>query len=737
MDIAVTHTHTYKCWKTIWTLLLKKDLGNPKIDRLWTIHLYKADYNLLLKWFSSKGFILRSKKAWCITNNQGGGRTSQSTIDLAITKVLSYKVADILHLCVIIVDNDATVCFDRMIEAQNNLACLQHGANPHYIKLHAQTQHKLKYYLKHKYRISEDHNTHTTAQPWYGMGQGAGNACNRWVIGTDSMATAYTTGAHGWTIPSPYQLDSHKQDLKAFINDINLFIDKTENTTEANFLTTAQANIDQWHGLLHATGGELNNKKCFWSDFQLKYNPNNTPSLCEWTPTDPQLYLTNTNGTKDILKTTQPNDGIWHLGMHISMNGNSHAETAILFKWCKLFQKVYTRCPLSCQEATVIYSTIYLPTITYPFPTTNMTQATLEKAQSMTTPFILSKMGYNKNMPKAVVYTPTSHGGLGLKLLHTEQGLQKVLQVLKHLRAKTTLSKLITTTIDAYQLQAGIPSHILIDTKPLLWMPDRWVTQLWEFLYSIEGTIQLANPWTIPKSRHQDHHLMQDFLTTNLPPKHLQILNNCRLFLQVTMLAEISNHKGTKLLDTNLTTSTHTPNLSSKSTSLLKWPNQPNLGRLAWMIWTKTLQQLYTKPGLTTQLRQPLGPWTPDAATIRMWHTHYNPNNKAISKTSPSQTPTLFIPEQITQSHIYYQNLSPLPQAQPGNFPVTIETQKHGFQVAHPLYPIPLHQNPEPPNTPLNLVMHIQTLLPDYAPKLWSMITHNPNTTATTLAKHI
>jgi len=130
-----------------------------------------------------------------------------------------------------------------MIEAQNNLACLQHGANPCYIKLHAQTQHKLKYHLKHKYRISEDHNTHTTAQPWYGMGQGAGNACNRWVIGTDSMATAYTTGAHGWTIPLPYQPDSHKQDQKAFINDVNLFIGKTKNTTETEFLTTAQANI--------------------------------------------------------------------------------------------------------------------------------------------------------------------------------------------------------------------------------------------------------------------------------------------------------------------------------------------------------------------------------------------------------------------------------------------------------------------------------------------------------------
>ncbi len=58
MDLAVTHTHTYDRWKTIWTLLLEKDIGDPKIDRLRTIHLYEANYNLLLKWFSSKGFIL-------------------------------------------------------------------------------------------------------------------------------------------------------------------------------------------------------------------------------------------------------------------------------------------------------------------------------------------------------------------------------------------------------------------------------------------------------------------------------------------------------------------------------------------------------------------------------------------------------------------------------------------------------------------------------------------------------
>jgi len=102
------------------------------------------------------------------------------------------------------------------------------------------------------------------------------------------------------------------------------------------------------------------------------------------------------------------------------MNGNSTTKTQVLFKWCKLFQKVYTCCPFMHKEAETVYTTIFLPTITYPFPATTLTIADLDKAQSMTTPTIISHMGYNCNMPKAVIYAPSTHRGLGLKHLHTE-----------------------------------------------------------------------------------------------------------------------------------------------------------------------------------------------------------------------------------------------------------------------------------------------------------------------------
>jgi len=156
---------------------------------------------------------------------------------------------------------------------------------------------------------------------------------------------------------------------------------------------------------------------------------------------------------------------------HPHKYGQQHqAKAQVLFKRCQTFQTVYEHCPLTRQEAEFVYQTIFLPTITYPLPATTLPESILEQDQSKTTPIILSKMGYNKNMPKAIVYAPSTHGRLRLKHLHTEQGLQKVLQVLKHLCTCTATGKLIETSLQAYQIQARLANPILEDTRTLPWM---------------------------------------------------------------------------------------------------------------------------------------------------------------------------------------------------------------------------------------------------------------------------
>ena len=46
LKLAVCNTHVFKHWETIWNLFLEKEMGNPKIHHLHTIHIMEADCNL-------------------------------------------------------------------------------------------------------------------------------------------------------------------------------------------------------------------------------------------------------------------------------------------------------------------------------------------------------------------------------------------------------------------------------------------------------------------------------------------------------------------------------------------------------------------------------------------------------------------------------------------------------------------------------------------------------------------
>jgi len=241
---------------------------------------------------------------------------------------------------------------------------------------------------------------------------------------------------------------------------------------------------NQWHGLLQAcTGSKLNIKKCFISEVKFEYNQSGNLTFRPHHQDDPAITLTHTNGTREPLKYTKSNKGICHLRVWISMDRNQKEEGKILQQRCLLFKTVYNKCPITRAEAWVIYKMIVLPTITYPLPTTNMDENTLNGAQLSLTPTILSKMGFNWNVPKAVVYAPVQSGSIGFQHLYSEQGTQQVLQMLKHLHSQTTLGKMLQLAIDAFQIAASIENHILQDTQPLLWMPAWWVSNIWSYLH--------------------------------------------------------------------------------------------------------------------------------------------------------------------------------------------------------------------------------------------------------------
>jgi len=105
-------------------------------------------------------------------------------------------------------------------------------------------------------------------------------------------------------------------------------------------------------------------------------------------------------------------------------------------------------------------------------------------------------------------------------------------------------------------------------------MTDHWLSNVQNFLHKIQGKIKLASPWVTDILQQNNTFLMLNFQNAGYNTKELQILNHCRLSLQVTMLAKITNHTGQHLLTKALTNGNNLPMLINVSKANYIWPNQ-------------------------------------------------------------------------------------------------------------------------------------------------------------------
>jgi len=69
---------------SIWNPFIEKDLGNLQIDRLKTLQIIEANYNLLLKWFGPQSILKHTKTHQQLTDNQCGSCKGRSMINLAL-----------------------------------------------------------------------------------------------------------------------------------------------------------------------------------------------------------------------------------------------------------------------------------------------------------------------------------------------------------------------------------------------------------------------------------------------------------------------------------------------------------------------------------------------------------------------------------------------------------------------------------------------------------------------------
>jgi hypothetical protein len=153
--------------------------------------------------------------------------------------------------------------------------------------------------------------------------------------------------------------------------------------------------------------------------------------------------------------------------------------------------------------------------MSYSLPSTSFTRRELANIQSSLIRALLSAMGFNRNMPREVVFGPTSIGGIGLWHLYVEQGCPKTSALLQHIRQHSRLSKMMWTAIQWNQVTAGVGFAIL--TEPWRSLPHavgQWMDSLsLRIPCLLECTIDIANTYTVCTRRIHDRILVEDAMT--------------------------------------------------------------------------------------------------------------------------------------------------------------------------------------------------------------------------------
>jgi hypothetical protein len=437
---------------------------------------------------------------------------------------------------------------------------------------------------------------------------------------SDCLIRAYNKKAGPAPIQAPISKVVQEEKVQAFVDDTACFL-IVPNENGISIAELLRHNTQLWEDLLHATGGKLELPKCKFFLFKWRYSKDGTATLDKDIITE-TLSIRDRETDKNMLLNYLPHHEAYKLlGVHIAFDGNSTTQIEKMEEKCTRMASVFKTCPLSGNDVRQGYNSIFCPAIRYCLPATTIESSVLSKMQNKVIASIIPKLGFNTKFPRAVVYAPEHFGGLGMLRLDVEQGITHVMSALGHIRAETLLGQHIMTLLESYQMATGMCGNPLSNIIHQTHVDAPWLETLREFLHSIQATIRIPSLATINPLRQFDKCIMIHAIKSKLfSSQEMRMINNCRMFLQVNFLSEISTGDGQRLLPSAYNgeqDAMNKPVLWSTSVSTILWPYQPAPCKVAWGAWQKCLNLFIRSKSMF--LIQQLGKWLPSYDDQRTW----------------------------------------------------------------------------------------------------------------------
>lgn len=482
--------------------------------------------------------------------------------------------------------------------------------------------------MKTSLGISEQWYKHTNDYPIFGTGQGSGNSPAIWCFVCSALFDAFQSTAHGATFNSYSNDLILKLHMVGFVDDCTQRVNQFQATTQPppeTLIRLMQHDAQLWNDLLWASGGALEQSKCSFHLIQSSWTPDGHPFL---TGGKSHLVL-NLEHDGVVTPTLQKSNYESHktLGCHVSP-AKCDTKTWMTLKdknneFAELLETNY----FTRQEARTFYTSIYLPSITYPLPITPLKKEQCGKLDARFLRALVPRCGYNRNMSAAIRFAPVVLGGAGFKQLYVEQGSLIIQQIFKFLNhPHSQIGQMLHITLSWTQAFLGTSKPILEEVHhPIPPSGPSILLDARKFLQEIGGKIVVQKSYTCPVLRVNDQHIMDLAMhQKSWTNRQLIQINSCRRYTQAQSLADITNLLGNRILP-----QVYNPSSPPHPTTIrIAQFNQQRPGNTAWRTWRKFLLTISDANGI---LRVPLQQWIKQHHELRHWPKYvYNPHTDTL-----------------------------------------------------------------------------------------------------------
>jgi Reverse transcriptase (RNA-dependent DNA polymerase) len=533
--------------------MIEKIVGNPLIEKLRVIHLFEADYNLLLKIVWARKGVWNAHYNQLLNKGQAGSRPGKRAIDVVINKELKYQYARFTRTNLGTIDNDAKSCYDRIICSVAMLISQYYGIPWNFCNMQAENLRKTKFHIRTANGDSNEYYIHNEDNPIYGTGQGSCSSPAIWLFISSFIMDCLQKEANGMNMRDMVNISNDVMSwIEGFVDDTSIFTNIDYYNSDLKTLKTKLSEDgNRWSKLLWATGGKLEASKCFYYLLSWKFDDNGFPvpeSIEEQTLKDNHgNILSIPDGNSTILKQVETTTSHKTLGAMKCIFGPETAQIKHLQDKSNKFIKKAIGSQINRRMAKRAFSMCYIPSMLYSLVATCLKDKQINDIQQNATTTFIRLMGFEKCFPRAVVYGPKIFGGLGLPKLSVETNCNKLETIMCHLNNMTDLGEVIQLCMNLFQIHSGSCIPMMINDNEIDYIDQNWFDSVREFLLTIGARLIIHNTWVPQLLRDKDYTIMDRIHKANFSKTQRRQFNAWRLYFQINTIAEITNYTGDRI----------------------------------------------------------------------------------------------------------------------------------------------------------------------------------------------